>query len=180
MAIASSGGTVPSYTIPPKNAPPANPADSGPQNLQDSDFSREKSAPVAAVHAADRDGNSNGPKPSRALPAFSDRLKPPVERLVSACQKVFLTGWWTWKQVPTPRSTSPDFAEILRIPAAKSAMQRFFQRKNQRLRPPYMPPAAIGMRVAPSPLVLSLHFATIHNHPLNGWFDQARSVFLTR
>ena len=46
-----------------------------PQNLQGSDFSREKSAPVVAVHAAGHDWNSSGPKPSRALPAFFDRLR---------------------------------------------------------------------------------------------------------
>ena len=44
-----------------------------PQNLQDSDFFREKSAPVVAVHAAGHDWNLSGPKPSRVLPAFFDR-----------------------------------------------------------------------------------------------------------
>ena len=34
-----------------------------PQNLQGYDFSRKKSAPMAAVHAADQDWNSSGPKP---------------------------------------------------------------------------------------------------------------------
>ena len=35
--------------------------------------------------------------------------------------KAFLASWWTGKQAPSPRPLSPDFAGILRIPAAKSA-----------------------------------------------------------
>ena len=39
----------------------------------------EASSPAtAAIHAAGHDWNSSGSKPSRALPAFFDRLIPPV------------------------------------------------------------------------------------------------------
>ena len=66
-----------------------------PQNLQGSDFSREKSVPVVAVHAAGHDGNSNVPKPFHALHAFFDGLG-----------YFFLPVSW-WKVINAPKFSLP-------------------------------------------------------------------------
>ena len=70
--------------------------------------------------------------------------------LASACPKRLFDKLVDGEASSPPRPASPDFAEIPRIPAAKSAPVA-----------PYTPPATMGIRVAPSPLVLSLRFSTV-------------------
>ena len=55
-----------------------------------------------------------------------------------ACQKIFLTRWWTGKQAPPPRPPSPVSAKILRIfgrgnckEAIFALENRIFRRKNR-------------------------------------------------
>ena len=62
---------------------------------------------------------------------------------VSACQKRFLTSWWTREQAPPPLPPLPVFAEILRISGRENCKETIFALENGILRRKNPPAPAV-------------------------------------